>query len=837
MHDILSRFFIKTVIATSITILAPAPVYAAESFKSWFTSEKENPNKKLMVICPEITSLDLSHAHLHTNTAVVSPTTFNHFFSQVGDVKAGYLRSYDEYKKMKEDREISLQRAQKIIFVKPFKGLPDNVIAMNQTLRAILIRSFGKNPDIKTTEISFISIIGEILDPSNQVKVDLKITTQESLKRKNIEIFPKVIEHQLQKKFQNIPLTPIFNGLTFTFTHQELSSIPQILDITATLRGYSNYARMIDIGTSFVMTVEDHIKLERYAPPPSLSFTHLIKTSQKDIMKRSSSYSVPYGDNSWTNSPLDLRPIVSLEEFLATTEKPIIPEPSGPQIKNVNLNFKDLGIGGLDDQLNELVRRSIKTRCVDQEVLDLFDIKEHNKGIILYGPPGNGKTLIARKMAEMLGVPDEFFIVINGAEILSKYVGESEENLRKIFAKAEQNPSKLVVIFFDEIDALASRRTTGTGAGDKVNNNLVNQLLTKMDGVKRINNILVIGATNRPDVLDPALLRPGRFDIQINIKLPDAPGRKDIFQIHLKRVLENGVLKDIDMEQLVAKTQNFTGAEIAGLCHEARSFALRDASDNPEDLSSVNRQKICITMNHFLAAFNVIHPAFGQDISSSETHFPDYSLSLASQNKILNMLLYNLESFRPGKVYSLLIKGSSGSGKSALLGRLANKTKSYFDLTRVIYSGLAKKSFTEQLEQAWQDALNVDNSLIILDGLENLVKMLNVYKYDERAMISLNSLLTSPIKKKVVVLATMAEEAAELFQQINPMLKWSVQTQVPSLSQEDMGEILQSKGIKEQSLIELLSDIPLTKVLDILTVENASTYSKEQWKRRISFLR
>jgi vesicle-fusing ATPase len=201
----------------------------------------------------------------------------------------------------------------------------------------------------------------------------------------------------------------------------------------------------------------------------------------------------------------------------------------------------------------------------------------HVRGILLSGPPGCGKTLLARELSEMLGSREPQ--IVNGPEILDKFVGEAEKNVRALFEPAEReyeqlgDDSALHVIILDELDAIARRRGSVTGDTTGVRDSVVNQLLAKMDGVKEANNILVIGLTNRPELLDPALLRPGRLEVQLRVDLPDKKGRRDILRIHTARMKEEGglsweaqeLLEDLDSDDgIPAQTEYFTGAEIAG---------------------------------------------------------------------------------------------------------------------------------------------------------------------------------------------------------------------------------------------------------------------------------
>jgi len=243
-------------------------------------------------------------------------------------------------------------------------------------------------------------------------------------------------------------------------------------------------------------------------------------------------------------------------------------------------NFVKLGIGGLDAEFETIFRKAFASRVYSAEKVRAFGI-HHVRGMLLYGPPGCGKTLIAREIGKLLNARDPK--IVNGPEVLDKYVGSAEEKIRELFADAEVeqlnagDESMLHIIIFDEIDAICKSRGTvrdGTGVHDSI----VNQLLSKIDGVDILNNILIIGMTNRKDMIDDALLRPGRLEVQIEIGLPDEFGRSQILNIHTADMKENGVITEeaINFLPILARsTQNYTGAELAGIIRSATSFALR----------------------------------------------------------------------------------------------------------------------------------------------------------------------------------------------------------------------------------------------------------------------
>jgi transitional endoplasmic reticulum ATPase len=191
------------------------------------------------------------------------------------------------------------------------------------------------------------------------------------------------------------------------------------------------------------------------------------------------------------------------------------------------------------------------------------------KGILLYGPPGTGKTLLAKAVANE---SEANFIQVKGPSLLSMWVGKSEEGVRKIFERARQVAP--CIIFFDEIDSLASKR--GYEQGQKVTERVLNQMLAEMDGIEDLSNVIVVGATNRPDMLDSALMRPGRFDRIVYVGVPEKEGRLQILKIHTKNMpLE----KDVDLQELANLTEGYTGADLEALSREAAMLALREDID------------------------------------------------------------------------------------------------------------------------------------------------------------------------------------------------------------------------------------------------------------------
>ncbi|KAJ8600570.1 hypothetical protein CTAYLR_008178 [Chrysophaeum taylorii] len=246
-------------------------------------------------------------------------------------------------------------------------------------------------------------------------------------------------------------------------------------------------------------------------------------------------------------------------------------------------------VGGLEAQLEAIVRRVLASRA-DPEAARRLGVS-HVRGVLLSGPPGCGKTLLARHLAKELGAREPR--IVNGPEILDKFVGEAERKVRELFAPAEAefervgDRSALHVIILDEMDAIARHRGSLAGDTTGVRDGVVNMLLAKMDGVQELPNVLVVGLTNRPELIDDALKRPGRLEVHVTIDRPDRAGRRDILRIHTRAMRENGALAPeaaaaidgLADDDLPARARDFSGAELAGLVRSAASFALGRAAD------------------------------------------------------------------------------------------------------------------------------------------------------------------------------------------------------------------------------------------------------------------
>ena len=255
-----------------------------------------------------------------------------------------------------------------------------------------------------------------------------------------------------------------------------------------------------------------------------------------------------------------------------------------------NVTWDD--VGGLDE-LKEELKETVEWPIKHKEAFDYVDV-EAPKGVLLYGPPGTGKTLIAKALAK---TTESNFISIKGPELLSKWVGESEKGVREIFRKARQ--AAPCIIFFDEIDALAPRRSGGDSS--HVSESVVSQILTEIDGLEELHDVLIVGATNRLDIVDDALLRPGRFDRVIKVPNPDAKSREKIFKIHTrKKPLDSNV----NISEIVERTNGFSGAEIESIANRAAIKALKRYVEG----KSQNFKEIKITQQDLIDAIEKIRP-------------------------------------------------------------------------------------------------------------------------------------------------------------------------------------------------------------------------------------
>ena len=356
------------------------------------------------------------------------------------------------------------------------------------------------------------------------------------------------------------------------------------------------------------------------------------------------------------------------------TQVTILDRPFSEARPSTGVTYDD--IGGMKDVI-EKVREMIELPLKYPELFERLGI-EPPKGVLLYGPPGTGKTLLAKAVANEA---DAAFFSINGPEIMSKYYGESEENLRRVFEQAKRNAPS--IIFIDEIDAIAPKRDEVAGETER---RVVAQLLTLMDGLEERGRVIVIGATNRPDALDPALRRPGRFDREIEVRVPDKEGRKEILQIHTRNM---PLADDVDLDKLAEMTHGFVGADLAALCREAAMNALRrylpkmdlDKGPDPKLLEEMK-----VTMKDFLNALKYVQPSALREvlIRIPEVKWEDIG-GLEEVKKELRETVelplrypeaYTKLGMKPPK--GVLLYGPPGTGKTLLAKAVANEADANF---------------------------------------------------------------------------------------------------------------------------------------------------------------
>jgi transitional endoplasmic reticulum ATPase len=384
------------------------------------------------------------------------------------------------------------------------------------------------------------------------------------------------------------------------------------------------------------------------------------------------------------------------------------------------ISYED--IGGLGKEISR-VREMVELPLRYPQLFEQVGV-EPPQGLLLYGPPGCGKTLIARTVAQEAGV---HFISVNGPEIIQQHYGESEEKLRQIFEEAQEySPA---IIFFDEIDALAPSRDTVLGDVEK---RVVAQLLTLMDGLRSRGRIIVIAATNLPNNVDQALRRPGRFDREIGINPPDKMGRLEILHIHTRRM---PLADDVNMERVAAMAHGFLGADLAALCREAAMICIRERLNKSDffsrsQLSEQETEDMKVGMKHFETALNESELSTTRQVSTevSEVKWKD----IGGLNEIINILREAVElplkysdrfeyaKIRPPK--GILLTGASGTGKTLLAKALATESEVNFISVKgpellSKWVGESERGIREIFKKARQSA----PSIIFFDEIDTIV--------------------------------------------------------------------------------------------------------------------
>jgi len=481
------------------------------------------------------------------------------------------------------------------------------------------------------------------------------------------------------------------------------------------------------------------------------------------------------------------------------------PKQSHTSLFSADWDFQKMGIGGLDDQFVQILRRAFGSRIFPPEVIEKLGLK-HVKGMLLYGPPGTGKTLMARQIGKMLNSREPK--IVNGPEILDKYVGESEANVRRLFAEAEEEEKRLGpnsglhIIIFDEIDAICKQRGS-SGGSTGVNDTVVNQLLSKIDGVEQLNNILVIGMTNRKDMMDDALLRPGRLEIQVEISLPDKKGRTDILNIKTANMKKFGKLDvDVNMDEIAGLTKNFSGAELEGLVKAASSNSLRKfihltnkISVDPDAID-----KVKVSREDFLFSLaNDVKPALGTSDELLDRFIQGNIIPWGGTKELLEkgmMFVKQARHPQTRQLMCLLLEGAPTSGTSALGAYLAKSSD--FPFIKIITSGdmvgCSEGAKCFQIKKIFDDAYRSEMSCIFMDDLEHLMGYSPVgQRYQSLVLDALYTYLAKapPKSRKLLVICTSKRRS--VLQEFGLLSKFTSIQRVPFInSQEDVIKVLES---------------------------------------------
>ncbi|CAN1280769.1 Vesicle-fusing ATPase [Linum perenne] len=437
-------------------------------------------------------------------------------------------------------------------------------------------------------------------------------------------------------------------------------------------------------------------------------------------------------------------------------------------------NLQSLGIGGLSAEFADIFRRAFASRVFPPHVTSKLGIK-HVKGMLLYGPPGTGKTLMARQIGKMLNGKDP-----------------------------------------------KSRGSTRDGTG--VHDSIVNQLLTKIDGVESLNNVLLIGMTNRKDLLDEALMRPGRLEVQVEISLPDENGRHQILQIHTNKMKENSFLApDVNLQELAARTKNYSGAELEGVVKSAVSYALNRQLSLDDLTKTVDEESIKVTMEDFVHALHEVVPAFGASTDDLERCRLNGMVDCGKRHQHIYqramLLVEQVKVSKGSPLVTCLLEGPGGSGKTALAATVG--IDSDFPYVKIVSAetmiGLHESTKCAHIVKVFEDAYKSPLSIIVLDDIERLLEYVAIGpRFSNIISQTLLVLLKRlpPKGKKLLVFGTTSEVG--FLDSIGFCDAFSVTYHLPTLKTDDAKKVLQQLNVfapeDVDAAAEAVNDMPIKKL-------------------------
>ena len=437
--------------------------------------------------------------------------------------------------------------------------------------------------------------------------------------------------------------------------------------------------------------------------------------------------------------------------------------------------------------------------------------------------------------------------IVNGPELFDKYVGETERKIRELFSDAVADQKKLGdesplhIIIFDEFDAICKKRGTVNNAG--VTDSAVNMLLSMIDGVNALNNILVIGMTNRKDMIDEAILRPGRFEVHVEVSLPDEAGRVQILNIHTKTMRANNLLApDVSLEKIAKLTKNYTGAELEALVKSASSLAFARSNNLLDFSKSVTLNEECkIEHQDFVHALEEVKPQFGVDTDKFEAllrnRIIDFGPRFKSNQDILLNVINQIKFGKSSQLISVLLEGDNGTGKSAFGAWAA--LQSDFPFIKLVsaenFVGYNEIGKVDAIVKIFNDAYRSTQSLILLDDIERIIEYVNIgprfsNSILQALMVLIKKVPTKP-NNRLMIVATTSQK--EILKQLEVYQCFDVVVHTPILNKEEIKTVLrQFKGDPQEfdRIAESVERITIKKLLFLIDMatqgEDYITYNR-----------